>query len=785
MPRDNWGDVDSVFPVGMELSPKERDYMARTIVAEAGGDPANQAAVAHVIRNRVQHGGFGNGVHGVITKPYAFEPWLHAGTGRNNDPLAIAADDPKYLSALQVADAVISGQLPDPTQGATHFYSPQAQRQLAAIDNRSLVPSWAKPEHLTAKIGGHEFYNLADSTPRGTTTGKKVIDVTRGPEANDWITQGWENHQNRMKGDVPPAPGWVTTGQQKFEEARPQPETSLPTTPIQPPTDWGALQSATTGLTLGAWPYIQAGIQTLDDKYTDKAPGDWKGAFEKNLANVNEQRAKYQEYSPLSHMLAEQGGALVGTALPMGLAARGVAAGGRALGGALPALRPALEVAGRLVSGETAATAPGLLAGVGRGASYAAQGATQGAGQAALTYGLQPEGSDFGEQLAWGAGGGALTGSIVNPLFSRAIAPLTAEIAPNVRTLAQGVNQKFGLNLRPTQIAKDAEINALDRRVIPQHVSDAQVMKFNDELAKQLGMGGKELTKDNVQFEMRKAGQTLSDIAATTSMRPTQNFFQDLGDIRTDLYATTLDGNPLRGKVDQILMKIYNESVHGAMDGNKFRAFTKKDGLIDKELLNSTDPSARTLGYKLKDKMFEMFEVSDPTKASAYTQARHMYKKLLAVEPLANASGVIDPTKLLKRAQKYNLKGDVQELGEAGQFMAKTTSTGAAKGATKPPTFEQIKDLGRNALPAIPSAAAYMLNAPPGAVAATAAILGGGQYLGGKARDWAMASPLIGKMVLDGVNLGKAIAPTENILARSAANMTTQVGAGSERKKRK
>lgn len=784
MPQDRWGDLESTFgPQVLTLSPKERDYAARTLLAEAKdqGD-LGQAAVMHVIKNRAMHGGFGQGVEGVITKPYAFEPWLHAGKGRGNDPLAYAADDPAYLRAAKIVDAVAAGEIPDPTHGATHFYSPTSQRQLASLDNRALTPSWAKPEAMTTKIGGHEFYNLADGTPKG----KKVIPVTRGvPIDYDWAGEAYKEHQEQKRGVLPPAPQFLLDAQKE----QPSPQPTLPQSPIQPAPDWSALQSATTGATLGAWPYIKAGVQTLGDYTEGKGPSTgeptgMKGTFEKNLADIQEQRTRYQTQNPITNLLSEGTGAIVGAALPIGLTARGVATGGRALGEALPAIKPALEAAGRFVTGRTAENAPGFLAGAQRAASYAAQGATQGAGQAAFTRALQPEDTDFGTNVLWGAGGGALLGSTLNPFLSRVAAPFKAEIPPHVRQMAQDVNAKYDLAMRPTQIARDAEVNALDRAVIPQHVADAQVMKFNEELGKQLGLAGKELTRENFQAEMRKVGDRLSQIAASSTMKPTRSVAQALGDIRADVYATTLAGNPLRQKVDDILVKLYNELVAGGgnLPGNKFRDFVKKGGLLDKELLTSADPSAKTLGYQLKNKMFEMFEVSDPVKAAEYSAARKAYHKLATLEPLANPSGVIDPTKVLAKATKKGVTGEIEELGQAGRYMPGVTPTGSARLPPKPKTFEQIKHTALNAIPMLTSGASYLLGVPTGAVAAGASILGGGQYLGGHLRNLAMASPLVGRAVLSG-KYADPITPFENVLARGAANITTEVGA--ERKKRK
>lgn len=766
MPKETWGDLEGAFgPTQKGLSAKERDYAARTLISEAGADPMGQAAVMHVIKNRVEKGGFGEGFQGVIEQPYAFEPWLHAGTGKKNDPLVHDVRSPAYQQALKIVDAVTAGQIPDPTQGATHFYSPVAQRQLASTDNRALVPSWATKDTYKTTIGGHEFY-----APDGVAPGKRVVEVKRNvpEETPDWMQnfqQEWTERQAPQQPVLPP-------------QDQPLPDVPLP----QAPTNWGAGRSALTGVTLGAYPYIEAGVEAAGQYLTGQAPS-FLEARQQRLAELQKGREAYQQAYPVRHMLAEQGGALLGAAVPMGLGARGIAAGAKVLEGVAPAVGPALQAAGRFVSGQSAATAPGLLAGAQRAGSYAAQGATQGAGYGALTYGLQPEGTTLPEAVGMGALGGAVGASIVNPFISSLAAPLAAEIAPNLRSMAQNVNQKFGLNIRPTQIAKEQHILDLDARVIPAHVKDEQVLKFQTNLADQLGMRGQELTKKNVELAMRNEGQALSDIAANTTMTPGRNFFKDLGDMRADVYATTLEGNPLRAKVDQILMKIYNESASGAMGGEKFRAFTKKDGLLDKELLNSADPSFRQAGYQIKSKMFDMFHVSDPKQAVAYDRARNNYRKLLAVEPLTGSSGVVDPTKLLKRIDKYKLSGDMRELAEAGQFLPKTTSTGGLKAEAKGPVGEaaqKLMDAAKFLGPlGVPGAAANYLGIPLEAVGAGTALFGGGQYVGAKIRDLAMASPLVGKAVLSGrIPVALQPQPWENLLARGAAGMVTEVGAG-------
>lgn len=787
MPKDTWGNLEGTFgemPKTLPLSAKERDYAARTLLSEAGKDPLSQAAVMHVIRNRALRGDFGEGVEGVITKPYAFEPWLHAGTGKRGDPLAHSAESPQYQQALQIVDAVASGRIPDPTRGATHFYSPAAQRQLASLDNRQLTPSWATDAAHRASIGGQEFY-----TPEGGGGGKRVINISRpgeqvagAYEAPDWMQAAEAERAARQQGAVPSADFMQAAQQDIAKRTTLAPvQVALPKGEMQAPANWGAGRSFATGVTLGALPKMEAGVEAAGKFVTGQAPS-FLEERNRRLQELQAGREAYQQYAPITHMVAEQGGALLGAALPMGLAGRGLATGGQALARAVPEIAPAIQATGRFLAGKTAATSPGIIGGAQRAASYGAQGALQGGGYGALTYGLQPEGTTLPEAFGTGAAGGAIASSFVNPFVSALAAPLAAEIAPGLRSMAQNVNQKFGLNIRPTQIARDPEILALDARVIPAHVRDEQVIKFNTHLADQVGMRGKELTKQNVEAAMRSEGQTLSNIAATTSMTPRRSFFQDLGNIRGDIYATTLPGNPLRAKVDQILMKIYNESATGVMGGEKFRAFTKKDGLLDKELLNSSDPSFRQAGYQIKSKMFDMFHVSDPRQAVAYDRARENYRKLLAIEPLTSNTGVVDPTKLLKRVDKFNLKGDVRELAEAGQHLPQTTSTGGLKPASKGPVPEAVsklidaaKFLGPFGAPGI----APYLGISPEVAGVGAALLGGGQYVGARARDWAMASPLVGQAVLSGrIPSGLQPQAWENLLARGAAGMATEIGAG-------
>lgn len=132
-----------------DLDPKSRDLMIRTILGEAANEPPQgQAAVASVILNRATSGRYGGTTPAqVVMAPNAFEPWSR----RSKELMAIKPDSAQYQNVGDIVDMVHSGDIPDQSQGATHFYSPASQ---AALGRQA--PSWAT--NTITKIGGHVFY---------------------------------------------------------------------------------------------------------------------------------------------------------------------------------------------------------------------------------------------------------------------------------------------------------------------------------------------------------------------------------------------------------------------------------------------------------------------------------------------------------------------------------------------------------------------------------------------------------------------------------------------------
>jgi N-acetylmuramoyl-L-alanine amidase len=134
----------------------ERDYLIRTIAFEASDESrVGKVAVAYVILNRKKSGRWGDNIQAVVTHPGQFEPWMT----KRRDIETLSPNDPRYQNAATIADAVLSGQTPDPTAGATHFLNPIIVRERPG----GSLPSWALGEGRP--IGRHIFYSH-DASPQ-------------------------------------------------------------------------------------------------------------------------------------------------------------------------------------------------------------------------------------------------------------------------------------------------------------------------------------------------------------------------------------------------------------------------------------------------------------------------------------------------------------------------------------------------------------------------------------------------------------------------------------------
>lgn len=120
------------------FDPTQVGCVARAVYHEARGEGVEgMVAVAHVVRNRVADPGFPSTPCRVVNQRAQFS-WTRT--------LPAVDDRDSFDAALEIAVGVLTGVVPDPTGGATHFHT------------RSHRPWWADRLDMVASIGGHVFY---------------------------------------------------------------------------------------------------------------------------------------------------------------------------------------------------------------------------------------------------------------------------------------------------------------------------------------------------------------------------------------------------------------------------------------------------------------------------------------------------------------------------------------------------------------------------------------------------------------------------------------------------
>lgn len=168
MPGSDLRVSPGIVSTPLKVSNYDRDAGIRTLLGEAGNEGENgMAAVAHVLKNRATRKGFGGKtIAEVALAEKQFSTW--------NADIATAQKfipgTAKWKRAERVFDAVMAGNVADMTGGADHYYSPSGMKayQAMGIATSGDVPKWARGKGVSAKLGGHLFFNLSGG---GVTAG--------------------------------------------------------------------------------------------------------------------------------------------------------------------------------------------------------------------------------------------------------------------------------------------------------------------------------------------------------------------------------------------------------------------------------------------------------------------------------------------------------------------------------------------------------------------------------------------------------------------------------------
>lgn len=146
-----------LLPKNYPVTELDLDTATRTLFGEGRGEPVEgQIAIVHVILNRTRAPGWwsrhkddipDDTIAAVCRDPWQFSCWNPSDPNRAK-LLALKPADPAYVKLRHVVEAVIRGEHPDPTGGATHY---------KRYDIRA---NWADGRTPTARIGVHQFFDI-------------------------------------------------------------------------------------------------------------------------------------------------------------------------------------------------------------------------------------------------------------------------------------------------------------------------------------------------------------------------------------------------------------------------------------------------------------------------------------------------------------------------------------------------------------------------------------------------------------------------------------------------
>jgi len=129
-------------------SDADRTFLALCVWREARGEQRDgKIAVAYSIMNRMASKSWGNTVMAVL-----FQRLQYSSLTYYSDPQLATwpkDNDPSWLECLEIAEAVMYNQLPNPIGGADSYH-----------DTSILPPKWATPDNFVAQIGRLRFYQV-------------------------------------------------------------------------------------------------------------------------------------------------------------------------------------------------------------------------------------------------------------------------------------------------------------------------------------------------------------------------------------------------------------------------------------------------------------------------------------------------------------------------------------------------------------------------------------------------------------------------------------------------
>lgn len=729
------------------LSAIDRDLVIRAALAEAGGSgPSGMVAVAHVVKNRLSHGKFGNSAKEIVLAPNQFEPFNHWGTGKNNDPKRFDPRSQEYRRVGELVDSVFSGELPDLTSGATHFYAPDLQAKLGRK-----VPNWAKGKEL-ASIGGHLFY-----APEGKPAAQAPVAIAKTipapqPDAEP-AAQTLKDIEKSLGEYLPPLP----------PAEAPSAELA-PLTPPQKVAPWGKVENTLDALLAGHGHRVGPALDFYSEAAKRLLSGEGFGealqksvpTFRRGLAEVKAGKEKFEQEYPGAAVATK----LLGNTVPI---LAGVGATNALLGG-MARVAPRLAPAAKFLTGQMG----------GLGSNVAAGGLQGGVGNAIL-------GEDPKSGALFGAALGGPLGLVARGLTS----PLRATARPEVAEAARNYIQRGG-ELPASAIVQEPGARAAIAAMGGKGTTEA-VEKFYGKLGDLIGarpimeaMGVKGLTPEVLAETQAVLSDAFDTFASQRGVVVDSTLMTQLHNLRQDI-ETGLRANPAAKKAGlDVIENIENIAMGNIvgqnfqLTGRDFLSLIGRGGLVDD--LYRAAPAATPFGEKLKGYLFDALERTLPEAKKEIMDLRGKWKNLLKLEKVAGSdpTGMISPKRIASRFGKET--GDLGEVAQMGHYLPNIDSTGATKEASglTMSMLERLLPKGPVAA-ALGGGAAYALSAPitsglgsvfsaPGVAIPSLALLAGGaagRHMAGKY----FSSPAFTQKVIENSLQGVKNSPFINPLA--------------------
>ena len=734
-------------------------------MGEAGGQSDDAlAAVANVIKNRVDSGNYGDTPTAVVLQRDAFEPW----STRRRELQGYSVKSPEYQRAAQIVDDVFSGKRQDLTSGATHFYDPVAQRALGRAP-----PVWSSGRPLAA-VGSHRFYapqgavvpdllGSWNAAPAGAPTASAPAAAEPDDLLGSWNTgqepppsaSGRQRIVIHPAGTVEPAPPPATNADEDVDLARSLAEhQGANWTDLAARLGIGALRGVKDVADTAAQGIAAAGrggagvLSNLGAISPETAAGasDWAAGVNARIAAERDAWARAAAESPSAQV-------------------------GR-IGGQLAVAGPAIRAAGTLL--------PAIPATVGPVARTALSGAGAGGAAAALTSSVSDE--PLPQQIAEGAlVGGALgplgyglgygaskVGAGVRRAAFGAVDPETASLAGLARDV-------YGIPVTGGQISASPAVRFLDSVMqrLPFSGYGARTAEqqgaLNRAVSNTFGEDTPKITMGTIQAAKTRIGKAFEDVANRTGpIAADTQFLTDLNRIAGDAprVLTESELSPISGQLRDFVGKI--DPATRTIDPKAYQSLTHKDAPLSR-LQQAKDPNIRYYANQLRDALDDVMQRSAPPDVvDDLRDARRQWKALKTVEPLAKkaTTGDIRPAALLAKVnQSYSgAGGDLGDLGRIGQrFLTEPNSSGTAE------RLLTMKALGA-AAGAAGLGGAYAFD-PEGfqrdALIGLAAF-GGGRALSAGLRSNTLANALI----RSGLQTPSGANPLANLLARAATPAT-------------